>query len=194
MTRRILALALILLTANSASSQNASWPPERTKESEFSGRRLETFLHGNRSEWGYAQPQQDTFLVLHPVKARANASLYVVLHSAGHDVHSCLACTTRVGNHDIYHSPPDFFALYLDCRANKGDWWWGINNYPEARRGSRFPLKRSPMSACVACRCCGPVQGPNCAGPSAAPLGRRAPTARDSSRCRASGLPPSRRL
>jgi pimeloyl-ACP methyl ester carboxylesterase len=41
-----------------------------------------------------------------------------------------LACTTKVGNHDIYHSPQDFFALYLDCRANKGDWWWGINKYP----------------------------------------------------------------
>ena len=68
--------------------------------------------------------------MLHPKQARPNAPLYVVLHSAGHDVHSCLACTTKVGNHDIYHSPPDFFALYLDCRANKGDWWWGINKYP----------------------------------------------------------------
>ena len=25
--------------------------------------------------------------------------------------------------------PQDFFALYLDCRANKGDWWWGIEKY-----------------------------------------------------------------
>ena len=63
-------------------------------------------------------------------RRRPDAPLYVVLHSAGHDVHSCLACTTKVGNHDIYHSPQDFFALYLDCRANKGDWWWGINKYP----------------------------------------------------------------
>src|SRR5262249_34799066 len=23
-----------------------------------------------------------------------------------------------------------FFALYLDCKANKGDWWWGINGHP----------------------------------------------------------------
>ena len=34
-----------------------------------------------------------------------------------------------VGNHDIYHAPPEFFALYLDCRANKGDWWWGSEKY-----------------------------------------------------------------
>jgi poly(3-hydroxybutyrate) depolymerase len=68
--------------------------------------------------------------VLHPKEKRDKAPLYVVLHSAGHDVQSCLACTSTVGNHDIYRSPPDFFALYLDCRANKGDWWWGINKYP----------------------------------------------------------------
>ena len=73
--------------------------------------------------------RRNGFLVLHSKQTRANAPLYVVLHSAGHDVHSCLSCTTSVGNHDIYHSPEDFFALYLDCRANPGDWWWGIEKY-----------------------------------------------------------------
>lgn len=107
----------------------AMWPPEKTKSSEFTGRKLDTFSHNVRPEWGYAAPQRDTFLVLHPKEAKANAPLYVVLHSAGHDVNSCLACTTTVGNHDIYHAPPDFFALYLDCRANKGDWWWGSEKY-----------------------------------------------------------------
>jgi metallo-beta-lactamase class B len=110
--------------------QQEEWPPARQKESEFTGRKLEVYQHGSRKEWGYAEPQRDTFLVLHPKQPRASSPLYVVLHSAGHDVHSCLACTTRVGNHDIYRSPDDFFALYLDCRANKGDWWWGINKYP----------------------------------------------------------------
>ena len=38
---------------------------------------------------------------------------------------SAVKCTKQVGNHDIYHSPPSFYALYVDCRANKGDWWWG---------------------------------------------------------------------
>jgi poly(3-hydroxybutyrate) depolymerase len=125
----ILALALALAT-NAAFAEEAAWPPVRQKESEFTGRKLEVFRHGSLEKWGYAAPQRDTFLVLHPEKARANAPLYVVLHSAGHDVHSCLACTSKVGNHDIYHAPKDFFALYVDCRANKGDWWWGINKYP----------------------------------------------------------------
>ncbi len=130
MKHAILVLALALAAAPAAQTQEVPWPPSRQKESEFTGRKLETFRHGSLGEWGYAEPQQDTFLLLHPVRARAHAPLYVVLHSAGHDVHSCLACTSKVGNHDIYHAPPDFFALYLDCRANKGDWWWGINKYP----------------------------------------------------------------
>jgi poly(3-hydroxybutyrate) depolymerase len=124
------ALGLVVVVASVARAEQATWPPEKQKESEFNGQKLEVFQHGVGKEWGYAEPQRDTFLVLHPKEARANVPLYVVLHSAGHDVHSCLACTAKVGNHDIYHAPPDFFALYLDCRANKGDWWWGINKSP----------------------------------------------------------------
>src|ERR1035438_304798 len=130
MKKPILALGLVLAVATAACAQEASWPPAKQKESEFTGRKLDTFQHGSKKEWGYADPQRDTFLVLHPKQARANAPLYVVLHSAGHDVHSALACTAKLGNHDIYHAPQDFFALYLDCKANKGDWWWGINKYP----------------------------------------------------------------
>jgi poly(3-hydroxybutyrate) depolymerase len=122
---------LTLMAIASACVQAAEWVPERQKESVFTERKLETFQHGAKEEWGYEAPQRDTFLVLHPKQARANAPLYVVLHSAGHDVHSCLACTTQVGNHDIYHAPADFFALYLDCRANKGDWWWGSEQYKD---------------------------------------------------------------
>ena len=120
---------LLLAAANAARPQEPGWPPAKTKDGEFGGRKLDTYQHGARPEWGYAAPQRDTFLVLHPKQAKPNRPLYVVLHSAGHDVHSCLACTATVGNHDIYHAPPDFFALYLDCRANKGDWWWGSEKY-----------------------------------------------------------------
>ena len=129
MRRTIVAASLILAFVAAAYARAADWPPVRQSESVFTGRKLEEFKHGIRNEWGYAAPQQDTFLVLHPTEPRENAPLYVVLHSAGHDVHSCLACTTTIGNHDIYHSPHDFFALYLDCRANKGDWWWGSDKY-----------------------------------------------------------------
>src|SRR5262245_21175563 len=125
-----LSLLLALVVAPPAVAQDADWPPQRQKELELTGRRLEIFQHGAQKDWGYAQPQRDTFAVLHPTRPREKSSLYVVLHSAGHDVHSALACTTKVANHDIYHAPADLFALYVDCRANKGDWWWGINKYP----------------------------------------------------------------
>ncbi|QDU26890.1 hypothetical protein ETAA8_19740 [Anatilimnocola aggregata] len=132
----VICLALTALTTASrqtASAQTADWPPNKEKETEFGGRKLDTYQHGVQKEWGYSALQRDTFLVLHPKQARTNAPLYVVLHSAGHDVHSCLKCTATVGNHDIYHAPEEFFALYLDCRANKGDWWWGSekNKGPE---------------------------------------------------------------
>ncbi|MFP6765842.1 MAG: hypothetical protein VB858_19585 [Planctomycetaceae bacterium] len=131
MNKSIIAIELTLLLAGATCVQAEAWPPQKHRESIFTGRTLEVFQHGTRQQWAYAVPQQDTFLVLHPEQSRSAAPLYVVLHSAGHDVHSCLACTTRVGNHDIYHAPPDFFALYLDCRANKGDWWWGSNKYTD---------------------------------------------------------------
>jgi poly(3-hydroxybutyrate) depolymerase len=129
MKKMTIAIGLVLAFAAAARAATMEWPPEKEKESVFTERKLEVFQHGTKKEWGYAAPQRDTFLVLHPKQARPNAPLYVVLHSAGHDVHSCLGCTTTVGNHDIYHSPQDFFALYLDCRANKGDWWWGSDKY-----------------------------------------------------------------
>ena len=122
-------LGLALAFAPRAYAETTEWTPEREKESVFTGRKLEVFKHGSKEAWGYAAPQRDTFLVLHPQQARPHAPLYVVLHSAGHDVHSCLSCTTTVGNHDIYHAPVGFYALYLDCRANQGDWWWGIEKY-----------------------------------------------------------------
>ncbi len=126
MKKTVIALGLVLTFTAAAYSQMAEWPPAKEKESVCTERKMEVFKHGVSSEWVYAASQRDTFLVLHPKQPRAHAPLYVVLHSAGHDVHSCLACTTTDGNHDIYHAPEDFFALYLDCRANRGDWWWGI--------------------------------------------------------------------
>jgi predicted esterase len=99
------------------------WAPSETLT--INDRKLEVIKHGVKKEWGYEAPQTDTFMVVHPKVERENAPLYVVLHSAGHDVKSCVECTRTVGNHDIYHSPDDFYALYVDCRANKGDWWWG---------------------------------------------------------------------
>ena len=122
----------LLLALNLYSlAEEPAWKPEKKTDAEFTGRKWETYTHTTKPEWGYKAPQTDTFFVLHPKETvTGKAPLYVVLHSAGHDVHSCLKCTATVGNHDIYHAPPDMFALYLDCGANrKTDWWWGIEKH-----------------------------------------------------------------
>ena len=132
---RNLLIAILLAVSPSLlfSVQESDWNPTtnltisggKFDDLLINGRPYEVFQHGVKPEWGYATPQQDIFIVVHPKAERRNAPLYVVLHSAGHDVVSCLRCTRDAGNHDIYRSPDDFYALYLDCRANKGDWWWG---------------------------------------------------------------------
>jgi predicted esterase len=104
------------------------WPPvlDASKDTTIDARLVQTFEGGVRPEWGYASAQKDTFILIHPKEARKNAPLYVVLHSAGHDVFSCVNCTKTVGNHDIYRSPDDHYGLCLDCGKNRGnDWWWG---------------------------------------------------------------------
>ena len=140
-------IALFLAASLPLFAQEKDWPPskdltdkgKRLKNPTAGGRQLEIFQHGARPEWGYKAPQRDTFVVIHPKKAQEQARLYVVLHSAGHDVISCVQCTRTVGNHDIYHAPDDFYALYLDCRANRGDWWWGGMH----RRDARLTKKNS---------------------------------------------------
>ncbi|MBI5835016.1 MAG: hypothetical protein HZB16_22155 [Armatimonadetes bacterium] len=124
---------LLLTTVVAALAQAADWAPTpdpaKAQEIAFGDRAMEVYHHGVKPEWGYRQAQQDTFVVIHPKTERRGAPLYVVLHSAGHDVYSCVKCTQQVGNHDIYHAPDDMYALYLDCRANQAvDWWWGGMN------------------------------------------------------------------
>ena len=121
-------LVLLLIASSTLHAQETAWAPTKdaSKDAVINGRAMETFEAGVKPEWGYAAPQQDTFVVIHPTVDRKNAPLYVVLHSAGHDVLSCVNCTRTVGNHDIYRSPDDHFALYVDCRKHQArDWWWG---------------------------------------------------------------------
>ncbi len=100
--------------------------------SRLTGRPVEFFSHGVDQDWGYEEPQKDSFAVIRPKNEKEGEKypLFVVFHSAGHDLYSAIWCMETEGDHDIYHSPEDSFALVLDCRANGGDWWWG-GNTPE---------------------------------------------------------------
>lgn len=104
-----------------------AWKPAFEKEETVTQRKLEWFTNDSDPAWKAVNPEQsDSFAVLHPKTGDAEGlPLYVVLHSAGHDVRSCIECTKTKGNHDIYHAPDSFYALYVDCAANRIDWWWG---------------------------------------------------------------------
>ncbi len=82
---RTVCLVLSLLVAS----------PLYGEDAVLNDRAVETFDAGLRPEWGYAVPQQDTFVVMHPKQDYPQAPLYVVLHSAGHDVMSCVDCTQK---------------------------------------------------------------------------------------------------
>ncbi|MBQ4592357.1 MAG: prolyl oligopeptidase family serine peptidase [Clostridia bacterium] len=113
----------------------------------LTGRKLEWFHHKSLAEWGYTEEQTDTFAVLHPSEDCKAESypLYVVFHSAGHDVYSTVACTWQKGNHDIYHAPTDMFALYLDCRQHANDWWWGGNSAHDVIGEGREGTEKQPV-------------------------------------------------
>jgi len=154
-----MALLLLLTTVIPLVAAEPGWNPVRdaTRDGKpledltINGRPYEVFQHGVKPEWGYQAPQQDTFVLVHPKQDRKNAPLYVVLHSAGHDVIQCVKCTRDVGNHDIYRSPEDFYALYLDCRRNPNDWWWGGMHLNDANLtqknsgGDPMPVERRVM-------------------------------------------------
>ena len=48
MKKLIVVLGSVLAMATSTIAQDASWAPEKQKESEFTGRKLETFKHGTK--------------------------------------------------------------------------------------------------------------------------------------------------
>ena len=117
------------------------------------GRRVELKSHNTMPEWGYEKDQTDTFAVIYPKNYCEGETypLYVVFHSAGHDVYSAFAYTWDDGNHDIYKTPENAFAVYPDCRANMNDWWWGginaIGEGDDCRRGTeKQPVENRIMA------------------------------------------------
>ncbi len=86
---------VLMLASSTLRAQDAAWVPTRdaSKDEVINGHAMETFEAGVKPEWGYATPQQDTFVAMHPREDRKQAPLYVVLHSAGHDVMSCVDYT-----------------------------------------------------------------------------------------------------
>lgn len=123
-------LIVVLALACGGCASVSVLKPETGATVDHIGRKLTYYTHTTVPAWGAANTNQtDSFAVLEPKTGpRPGAPLYVVLHSAGHALQSCLDCLKTPHNHDIYMPPADFYALFVDCKANaKTDWWWGQN-------------------------------------------------------------------
>jgi len=121
-------------------------------EDVFMGRKLDCYNHNTDAKWGYAEDQIDTFSVLLPkdYDSAKKYPLYVVFHSAGHDMYTALICLLNKGNHDIYHVPDDMIGLFLDCCANAHvegttDWFWGGRHAQEPEISNRSGLETQPV-------------------------------------------------
>ncbi len=146
------ALSLLVLFLTRADAQE--WPPTLEKTEVINNRVTDRYVHGSRQEWEGDRPDQtDRFAVLHPaVEELTNAEdrpLYVILHSAGHSLEATLMCQSEKGNHDIYDSPDDFYALIVDCYINKeNDWWWGGLQPDEEINGKNQKKAGPGLSPC----------------------------------------------
>lgn len=133
--KAILPLIIVLCLAPFLTAQEKSFgKPEMklTETSEQKGKTILRYEHESVPEWGYEKPQSDYFLVLPPegdpkgeLKGRP---LQVVLHSAGHSSDAVLKQSFQKPGWFHNVGLPDQYVLYLDCRKNKNDWWWGAKN------------------------------------------------------------------
>jgi hypothetical protein len=129
-------LALLLVLSLPARADDLSFGnPVMTlvKESEMKGRKLLRYEHESVPEWGYATPQEDYFHVLPLAGNPANTPLQVVLHSAGHSGDKVLADAFRHPDWFHYAGLKNQVVLYLDCRKNKSNWWWGAHTIKSAK-------------------------------------------------------------
>jgi len=127
---KVLTLLLTIAFVSPATAAERSFgTPKMTlvKETEMKGRKVLRYEHESVPEWGYAQKQQDYFYLLPAIGKPENKPLHVVLHSAGHSGDRVLADAFAHPDWFHYVGLDDHNVLYLDCRKNKNDWWWGAH-------------------------------------------------------------------
>lgn len=125
--------------AAAAGDAAADWPPAPCDApagmDKADGRKIDSYHHGDRKEWGYAQKTVFPLFVVHPKTNRQGAPLYVVLHSAGHNAQTSITAGYQrspdgaYNDHGLYHAPDDCYGLYP-----QGDAWWGKDGTPVEKR------------------------------------------------------------
>ena len=130
--RFVTVLSILLLSPASLSALEAVsfGTPEVTlvKDFEKGGRKVLRYEHDSIPEWGYAKPQQDYFYLLPLADNPGKKPLHVVLHSAGCSGDVALDRAFKHPDWFHYMGLEDQVILYLDCRKNRNDWWWGAHS------------------------------------------------------------------
>ena len=138
MMRSIVLKAVVVVMAMFASVALAAQEPKginfglpevkAAKELTIEGRKVIRYEHDSVSTWGYSAPQSDYYYLVHPKnKPEGKAPLRVVLHSAGHSGDKVLADAFKHHDWTHYYGNDRSYVLFLDCRKNRGDWWWGYH-------------------------------------------------------------------
>ena len=130
----VLAMASMALAAPGPKGVSFPLPEVKAvKEITIEGRKVIRYEHDSVAAWGYAKPQKDYYYLVHPKETpKSKAPLRVVLHSAGHSGDKVLADAFRHHDWTHYYGNERSYVLFLDCRKNRGDWWWG---YHAIKRG-----------------------------------------------------------
>ncbi|MDP6544169.1 MAG: PHB depolymerase family esterase [Phycisphaerae bacterium] len=111
------------------------------KETIIEGRKVIRYEHDSVSTWGYAVRQSDYYYLVHPKsKPKGKVALRVVLHSAGHSGDRVLADAFKHHDWTHYYGNDRSYVLFLDCRKNRGDWWWGYHTIKRGKNAYKTEL------------------------------------------------------
>lgn len=149
MKRTVIGMLVTLMMFGHVFAQQSEelFQPKVVGEQTIEKRNVIRYEHDSIKPWGYKKAQKDYFYVVPAKSGIKNAPLRVVLHSAGHSGDKVLKDAFK--HHDWFHyyGSEDYHILYLDCRKNKNDWWWG---YHEIKRNPKlYKDKLSPAEARV---------------------------------------------
>ncbi len=138
----VLAISGSVLAAPKPKGINFGLPEVKAvKEISIEGRKVIRYEHDSVAAWGYSAPQKDYYYLVHPKnKPEGKAPLRVVLHSAGHSGDKVLADAFKHHDWTHYYGNERSYVLFLDCRKNRGDWWWGYHAIKRAKDAYKTEL------------------------------------------------------
>jgi len=101
--------------------------PELMSEKTILERKVLRYEHQSHPDWGYKEVRRDYFNLLPPAAEGKKKPLRVILHGAAKSADKAMMAglSNKIRNCEFYEDD-NYYVLYLDCKTNKGDWYWGL--------------------------------------------------------------------